>query len=352
MRLGRRFMGILAAILLPYAVTLAWSGGVGGVYGNGMKGNGGLPGRTGGLLGGADGASGGLGGSMGLAGADWEKGQGAKKKIYIGSGQKGYLDVETYLIGIVARQIPAEYELEALKAQAMIARTYIYGQMEGKTEIKEEELGLKSLEEEQMESLWGRQKFVEYYDKISQAVRETDGMVMVLDDHPVPEPMFHRASAGYTRDGGEDYPYLKSVDSQWDMEAEGYLTVVEWEPKEIVRLMTEAAVKNGTGEAELTEKQVTDTLQLVGRDKAGYVKEIQIGSHIYTGEEIRAILDLPSAAFTLEEHEGKLRAVCKGIGHGYGLSQYGANAMAEDGKSAEEILKYYYQNIIIISSES
>lgn len=379
MRLGRRMMGVLAVFLLPYVVTLAWSGGAGGVYGNGMKGRGGAsdgwPGGTGGLFGGdrmsgwGDSLSGGAGdsyrgeqGSYGAAGRDGGKpdsGQVVRKKIYIGSGQQGYLDVETYLIGIVARQIPAEYGLEALKAQAIIARTYILGQMEGKTEIKEEELGLKYLEEEQMESLWGRQNFVEYYDKISQAVRETGGLVMVLDEgeeqeeiHLVPEPMFHRASAGYTRDGGEGYPYLKSVASPRDVEAEGYLTVTEWEPEEVIRLMKEGAAKAGREEQELTKEQVMDTVQLVSRDGAGYVKEIQIGAHIYTGDEIRLALGLPSAAFTLEEHEGMLRAVCKGIGHGYGLSQKGADAMAEEGKNAEEILKYYYQNIIIISCES
>lgn len=359
MRLGRRFAGILAVFLLPYVVTLAWSGGVGGVYGNGMKGGaGGSPGGFFGGGGGLGGLAGSLSGDTGNSGKGTEDGQGVRRKIYIGNGQKGYLDVETYLVGIVARQIPAEYELEALKAQAVIARTYIYGRMGEETEIKEEELGLKILEEEQMESLWGRPKFVEYYDKISQAVRETEGMVMILDEGEgsseeklVSEPMFHRASAGYTRDGGDGYPYLKSVDSQQDVEAEGYLTMMEWEPKEVVRLMKEAAVKNGTEEPELTEGQVMDTIQLVSRDGAGYVKEIQIGTHIYTGDEIQAALGLPSAAFTLEEHEGLLRAICRGVGHGYGLSQYGAHKMAEEGKSAEEILNYYYQNIIIISSK-
>ena len=344
MRLKRMLLGILAVFLLPYVITLAWSGGFAGLYGNGTKG--GLPGN--GQRAGGDGYE-------SLTG----NGTRERKKIYIGDGRKGYLDAETYLIGVVARQIPAEYELEAIKAQAVIARTYLYGQMEGKAEAKEEELGLPYLEEEQMESLWGRERFVEYYDKVCQAVHETENMVMILgegedggEENLVPEPLFHRASAGYTREGDEAHPYLQSVDSQWDVEAEGYLTVKEWEPKEVVRLLKEAFAKSGAGEVELTEKQVTDTLQLVGRDKAGYVKEIQIGAHIYTGDEIQAVLGLPSAAFTLEEHEGKLRAICKGIGHGYGLSQYGANALAGDGKSAEEILAYYYQNIKIISPKS
>ncbi len=94
------------------------------------------------------------------------------------------------------------------------------------------------------------------------------------------------------------------------------------------------------------------TFQLVGREKGGYVKEIQIGAHIYSGEEIRQALSLPSSSFTMEEREGKIRIICKGIGHGYGLSQYGADAMAREGKGAEEILKYYYQNIVIISPKT
>ena len=79
---------------------------------------------------------------------------------------------------------------------------------------------------------------------------------------------------------------------------------------------------------------------------------IQIGTHIYSGEEIRQALSLPSPSFTMEEREGKIRIICKGIGHGYGLSQYGADAMAREGKGAEEILKYYYQNIVIISPKT
>ena len=167
MRPGRQFMAALAVLLLPYVVTLAWSGGVSGAYGNGLKTG---EGTSGGLFGGTGGVSGSQGGITGQSGSESENRQGMRKKIYIGNGQKGYLDVETYLVGTVARQIPAEYGLEALKAQAIITRTYIYGQMDGRTQIQEEELGLKSLGEEQMESLWGRENFVEYYDKISQAV--------------------------------------------------------------------------------------------------------------------------------------------------------------------------------------
>lgn len=335
----RMWAGCLAALLLPYVVTLVWSGGVGGVNGEGMTGGNRY----------ADGGNGGSSGSGGFYRGDVG---GYPGSIYLSGG--GYLDVETYLAGVVARQIPADYEPEALKAQAIIARTYIYRQMDGKDGISEEELGLSYLEESQMESLWGSKRFVEYYDRICQAVKETAGMVMVWEGEEdgkgeeLPEPLFHRASAGFTRQGDAAHGYLQSVDSRWDMEAEGYLTIMEWAPEEVAELLKEAA-ETGGEEIQLTEGQVMETIQLVGKDSAGYVNEIQIGAHIYTGDEVRLALGLPSAAFTLETHEEKIRAVCRGIGHGYGLSQYGANAMAKEGKNAREILNYYYQNIAINS---
>ena len=98
-------------------------------------------------------------------------------------------------------------------------------------------------------------------------------------------------------------------------------------------------------------QQIPDTIQLIAKDSAGYVTQIQIGSHTFDGEAVRMALGLPSAAYTLEEYEGGVRAVCRGQGHGYGLSQYGAHMKAAGGMKAEEILGYYYKNIEIISQE-
>ena len=90
------------------------------------------------------------------------------RRIFLDREQGGYRDLEEYLPGVVARQMPAEFELEALKAQAILARTYIFKQMDGKSEIPESALDLDFLEEEQLKSLWGTDKFVEYYKKIRQ----------------------------------------------------------------------------------------------------------------------------------------------------------------------------------------
>ena len=137
----------VVAVLFPYVVTLALSGAVRGT-GGGYSGQGQLT---------------------------------SGRRIRLDRQGKGYVDVEEYLVGVVARQMPADYEKEALKAQAVIARTYVCRQMDGRTEILQSELNLEYLEEEQMEKLWGKPRFLEYYQKVRQAVEETRGAVMVSE---------------------------------------------------------------------------------------------------------------------------------------------------------------------------
>ncbi|MCI8836751.1 MAG: SpoIID/LytB domain-containing protein [Hungatella sp.] len=310
----RRFwMFCLAAVLFPYVFTLAANRGI-----NGIRGSAGM-------------------GNMG------EAGEKSSKRVYLDG--KGFVDGEEYLVGVVASQMPADYETEALKAQAVAARTFLYRQMGDKDEIREDELNLEGMGEEQMEKMWGSPRFLEYYEKVRGAVDETRGQVMVYEGEYI-EPLFHRASAGSTRDGDEAHPYLASAESGTDMEMDGYLTVAWWTAEELadkVRSMPE-------GE-QVRAEQIPDTIQVIERDGAGYVTQIQIGSHIFDGEAVRTALGLPSSAYVLEGYEDGVRAVCRGQGHGYGLSQYGAHMKAAQGMKAEEILTYYYKNIEIISGE-
>jgi len=270
-------------------------------------------------------------------------GVGSGRRVYLEG--RGFVDGEEYLVGVVARQMPADYEAEALKAQAIVARTLLYRQMGDKEEVRETELGLEGMGEEQMEKAWGSPRFLEYYEKVRKAVEETWGQVMVYEGEWV-EPLFHRASAGKTRDGDEGHPYLVSAESGEDMEMDGYLTVAMWTAEEFAE-----RIRQMPGGENVRAEQVPDTIQLIERDKAGYVTQIQIGSHSFDGEAVREALELPSAAYTLEGYEGGVRAVCRGQGHGYGLSQYGAHVKAAEGRKAEEILSYYYKNIEIISGE-
>lgn len=267
------------------------------------------------------------------------------KRIVLDREQSGYMDVEEYLIGVVGRQIPADYGQEALKAQAIIARTYIYKQMGAASEIMESALDMDYLEEKQLEELWGSERFIEYYTNIQAAVEATGEMVITSGEETI-DALFHRASAGFTRTGDENHAYLQSVESSRDVEAEHYLSVTSWSAEEFASKINET--QPGT---EVLPAQVPESIQLIEKDEAGYVNKIQIGNHTFSGEAVQAALGLSSSCFTLEGYEGKIRAIVKGIGHGYGMSQYGAKVKAQEGMTAEEILGYYFKNINIILDE-
>lgn len=266
-----------------------------------------------------------------------------KKIILDRKGSQTYMDVEEYLPGVVAKQMPADYGKEALRAQAIIARTYIYGKLNGQSEVKESELHMEYLEEKEMEKLWGSEAFVTSYQSVEDAVRSTSRMVMMYDGKLI-DPLFHRASTGKTRTGDGTHPYLQSVDCGRDVEAEGFLTMTVWSKEEFADKINQIA-----GETPIKADQVPGTIQIILRDDSGYVEQLQIGTRTYTGEEVQYALGLPSAAYGFEEYEGGIRAVCQGIGHGYGMSQYGAKSKAEEGWTAEKILPYFYKNIVLIS---
>mgnify|MGYP001077261501 CR=1 FL=1 len=280
----------------------------------------------------------------GTAAAEQSKEAGQSgRKIYLDREEGGYVDLEDYLPGVIARQIPADYEPEVLKAQAILARTYIRKQMGEGKEIAESALDLDFLEEEQLKALWGTDRFVEYYKKMESAAEDTAGMVIAWNGELI-DPLFCRASAGKTRSGDSYHPYLASADSARDVEADGYLQVVTWSKEEFARLLSALP----EGEA-ITADMVPGCVQVVSRDGAGYVEEIQIGSVLHSGDRVQYALGLQSPDFSIEEYQGGVRAVSSGIGHGYGLSQYGGNVKAKEGWTAQDILEYYYKNIVVIS---
>ena len=259
------------------------------------------------------------------------------------NGTNSYMDVEEYLPGVVAKQIPADYGREALRAQAIIARTYIYGKMNGQNEVKESELQIQYLEKEQMKKLWGSESFAIGYEAIEDAVGSTAKTVITSNEVLI-DPLFHRASTGKTRAGDENHPYLEVVDCPKDVEAEGFLTVMTWTLEEFA-----GKVNTISGDTPVSAKLLQESIQIISRDGAGYVEQLQVGSKIYSGEEIRYVLGLPSTAYGFEEYEGKIRAICTGIGHGYGLSQYTARQKAGEGFTGEDILSCFYKNIVLIS---
>ena len=302
----RRFLlTLLIMIMIPYVSTLAWTGQLEGV-----------------------------------------RKRGEKVTIVERENKNIPIAVEEYLVHVLAAQIPVVFEPETLKAQAILARTYIYGLMEHRAEIYEEELDMDALSYEQMKALWGETDFASMFSKLQNAVRETEGLY-ILYDGSIIEPLFCYASAGKTRSFGESFPYLKQVESPGDLYAENYRSLPVFETKEFVQKINEIP-----GAVEVSEMELDSGggIQIVERDGAGYVKQVQIGQKTYTGEEVQYALGLTSACYSFERLDGKIRVICKGIGHGYGFAQFGANEMAKAGRTYEELLKYYFQNVEIVGS--
>ena len=198
-----------------------------------------------------------------------------------------------------------------------------------------------------LKKLWGSSRFPEYYKKLEDAVKATSGIVMTYEGKCI-DPMYCRATAGMTRQGDFTHPYLQTVDCPGDVEAEGYMQMLSFSRESFVSDINSIPAGE-SGSRTIEASQVPDTIQIVSRDDAGYVDTVQIGSAGYTGEEVQYALGLASSCFVLEPYEDGIRAVVKGIGHGYGLSQATANEKAKEGWKAEDILGYFYKNIAFIS---
>ena len=327
----KRTAAVLAAFLIPYIVTLAISGHVRGTDRSENGGN------LGGQFGWGDRAA---GRQILLDREDSGSNNGTGRSILL----------EEYLIGLTAVQIPDGYPKEAAKAQAILARTALYREMDGADSIEESALDMDYLEPEQIESRFEAAGMPEYYQTICEAVRESAGQVAIWNGDYI-EPLFHAISAGRTREGDKAHPYLESVAAKEDESAGGYLTRQSMAREELKKRLEEGL--NALGEhpdlADLEEDRILEEIQIVKRDSAGYVEMVQVGEETYSGDAVRYALGLPSPAFSLEEDGDKIRCITYGRGHGYGLSQYGAELLAERGSSADEILKHYYKNIQIVS---
>lgn len=310
-------------VMIPYVTTLAWTGRLEGTH---------RVERTressfvGGLIGGAVG----------------ENGQWERNVIVTWNDTEQKLSVEEFLPYVLAAQIPANFGPETLKAQAVLARTYIYGIMDGRSEVYEEELDMDAFSVEHMKKFWGEQDFARMFAKLQTAVSETAGLYLLYEGEYI-DPLFCYASAGKTRSRGEEYPYLKQVESAGDLLAEEYRSMPVFD------LETFAARINGIpGAVSVRVSQLPSEIQIVERDGAGYVKYVQIGQKTYTGEEVQYALGLKSPCFSFERLDGKIRVICKGVGHGYGFSQFGANEMEKEGMGYQELLGYYFQNVEIV----
>ena len=260
--------------------------------------------------------------------------------------------LDQYLRGVVRGEMPASFELEALKAQAAAERTYVYYQLAaGRKEAHPDadvctDPGCCSawLSEEAAREKWG-EDFDGWESRIEEAVAATDGQTALYDGQPI-LAVFHSSSAGKTAEAGDvwsgDVPYLRSVDSpEGEETVPNYYSAAEFTAAEAKTLLAQA-------HPELTFSGGPDKwFGAAERDDSGRVSTVEVCGAPLRGVEVRRIFSLRSACFTIDAAADRVTFRVTGYGHGVGMSQYGANELARQGKTWQEILMWYYADITV-----
>lgn len=278
-------------------------------------------------------------------------------KVYINSEDRvEEMPLETYIKGVVVAEMPVAYEMEALKAQAVAARTYAYGRMLNLYPAKEDKhKGAQVctdyahcqswIDKDEIMKKWGPINSFMNWKKIETAVKETENTIIIYDDKPI-NPLFHAISGGRTENveevwGGNKVPYLVSVNSDGEEEAEGYQVVTAFKEADIIDKL-----KSQYPEINLNEEDLISCFNVLELSEGGRVKTIKVGDVEMKGTDLRSILSLRSTNFKIEKgNEGELNITTIGYGHGVGMSQCGANYLAKNGGTWEEILKHYYTGV-------
>lgn len=254
------------------------------------------------------------------------------------NGQMETIELEEYITGVVSSEMPALFHTEALKAQAIIARTYALKAMSKGKLLTDTNSTQNYKDINQLKNIWGG-NFNTYYNKVKDAVNSTKGMYLTYNGNYI-EAVYHSTSNGRTEDSiygwGNYYPYLISVDSQYDSLNPSFLvsTTISYEK---LSSLLEIDINSDT------------EFHIIDRTDGDRVKTIIVNDKSYTGTNFRNILGLRSADFDIENTDDGVIFTTRGYGHGVGMSQYGANGMAKNGYSYSEILSHYYPGTVINS---
>ena len=256
--------------------------------------------------------------------------------VYRNNGSILNIELEEYLIGVVAGEMPASFNIEALKTQAIIARTYTLKSIERGKKLTDTVSTQVYIDDGEMHNKWGKD-YDKYYNKIKEAVNSTNGLCIKYQDSYI-DAVYFANSNGYTEDAyyvwGNDIPYLKSVESSWDVYSNKY---------EYSTFISFDDISNKLGIIANKDIQIYNIL----RNNSNRITSITFNDKTFTGVNIRSILGLRSADFEINIKDDGLEFITYGYGHGVGVSQYGAQGMANNGYSYEDIINYYYQNVNI-----
>lgn len=248
--------------------------------------------------------------------------------------------IEEYIVGVLAGEMPVEFELEALKAQAVAARSYVMTQIERSInkeyDVVDTVMNQVYLDNSKLMAAW-KESYTDNINKIKLAVLSTKGEYIAYNGK-VAEALFFSTSPGVTENSEDVFTnkveYLRSVDSHWDEISPSYSMTKTFDIKEFYNLLS-------------LNYQDELNIEITSKTSTGRVKKIKINGKELTGSFVYSKLGLKSTYFEIIKDGTKIIVKNKGYGHGVGMSQYGAQGMALDGYTYDQILKHYYTDVEI-----
>jgi len=279
--------------------------------------------------------------------------EGAVVRLYRhDTGEVEKIPLDDYVTGVVAAEMPAEFPTEALKAQAVVARTYIVKRMlaggvsnschPGADTCDDPAHAQAWLPRSALKERWGTLKYYHYYYKIRMAVDDTAGETVTFQGQPI-DPVFHSSCGGHTENSEDVWkfavPYLRGVECPYDAPPEPVRSVtmpLDGVEKALGVTLSATAASGGAG-----------LFQVVETTASGRPKTVLAGENRISAADMRQKLGLRSTNFTWNLDQGQVTFTTTGYGHGVGMCQYGAQGLADHGKNYKEIIKHYYSNVTI-----
>lgn len=266
------------------------------------------------------------------------------------TGQVEEVELDQYLCHVVSAEMPADYELEALKAQAVVARTYTIYKAKSKkhdqADICDDSTCCQAwVSKEDRLARWEESKRETNWQKIEQCVKETKGKIITYQNEPI-NAFFHANSGGTTELpvnvwGGSEFPYLQVVQTAGEEGYRQYASEVEFTQEELIQKLK---TKYEDIQIDFANNEDIKILEYTDSNR---VKTVKFGNHELSGVETRTIFGLRSANFEISKENHNIKFIVKGYGHGVGMSQTGADSMAKQGSNYEEIINHFYVGIEI-----
>ena len=275
---------------------------------------------------------------------------GTVKLLHKDDGSIEEVSLDEYLCNVVSAEMPADFEIEALKAQAIVARTYtiykILNKKHDNADICDDSTCCQAwISKEKRLERWEESKRELNWGKIETAVNSTRGKIITYQGAPI-NAFFHSNSGGVTEIpvnvwGGTGYPYLQSVETSGEDGYTQYLSEASFTYDELLNKL-----KSKYSDI-VIDFSNPDDIKILEYTESTRVNTVRFGNHQLSGVETRTLLGLRSTNFEIKNKDGKIKFSVKGYGHGVGMSQTGADSLAKQGSSAENIIKHFYTGVEI-----